>query len=299
MISNIVDIVAPASVVSPGELKKSLEFVKKIHLKPRVRGVIKNSSLFAQSDSMAFENFRKALWAKDSFLIWSLRGGYGSVRLLEPLNALKTIPDTKKVFIGHSDMTVLHDWIHQKLHWPTLHFPVLKEMLLTSLSSQKKFKKLISESSQISFSNLKILNKQKIKNKKIISQITGGNITLIQNVIGTPWSVFRKGIVFLEDVNEKPYRIHRALWQMKNSGVFKKVRAVIFGRWQKEYNNEMIQQVLKPFAKEVSFPVLLDLPCGHGRVNDPLPFGTRAELNFEKGKAFLKVNSPFVNLRES
>lgn len=294
MVSNIVDIVAPASVVSRTDLKKSLEFLKQINLKPRLRGSMKGSSLFAQSEKEAFENFKKALWAKDSFLIWSLRGGYGSARLLEPLSALKKNPPVKKIFIGHSDVTVLHDWIHQNLHWPTLHFPVLREMFFTSSSSQKKLKKLMSGLSQVTFSGLKVLNKKKIKSKKIISQITGGNITLIQSAIGTPWNVSRKGILFLEDVNEQPYRIHRALWQMKQSGVFKKVRAVIFGKRQKEYNKDILEQVLKPFAKEVSFPVLAGLPCGHGEVNDPLPFGTRTELNFVKGEALLQVRSPFV-----
>ena len=196
-------------------------------------------------------------------------------------------------------MTVLHDWIHQNLHWPSLHFPVLREASLVSISSQKKFKQLISGFSYLYFSNIEVLNTKKIKNKKIISQMTGGNITLTQNTLGTPWSLSRKGILFLEDVNEEPYRIHRALWQMKNSGVFSKVRAVIFGKWQKKYHNKMVQHVLKPFAKEVSFPVLLNLPCGHGKLNDPLPFGTRTELNFEKGKACLKINSPFINLREN
>ena len=297
MFSTIVDIVAPASAVSPTDLKKSLEFLKKMNLKPRLRGSMKGSFIFAQNESEAFENLKKALCAKDSFLIWSLRGGYGSARLLKYLDSLKNTPSVRKVFIGHSDVTILHDWIYQKLNWPTLHFPVLREMLSTSLSSQQKIKKMISGSSQITFSNLKVLNKQ--KNKKIISQVTGGNITLIQSTIGTPWNFNRKGILFLEDVNEQPYRIHRALWQMKHSGVFKKVRAVIFGRWQKEYSKGIVQQVLKPFAKEVSFPVLIGLPCGHGRINDPLPLGTKAELSLEKGRALLEVKSPFLKLQEN
>jgi len=294
MVSNIVDVVAPASAVSRMDLKKSLEFLKQMNLRPRLRGSTKGSSLFAQSEQEAFENFKKALWAKDSFLIWSLRGGYGSTRLLKPLSALKKKPPVKKVFIGHSDATVLHDWIHQKLHWPTLHFPVLREMLFTSLSSQKKLKKLMSGLSQVTFSGLKVLNRPTKKSKKIISQVTGGNITLIQSTIGTPWNFSRTGILFLEDVNEQPYRIHRALWQMKQSGVFKKVRAVIFGKWQKEYGKDILKQVLKPFAGEVSFPVIAGLPCGHGHINDPLPFGTRAELNFVRGKTLLQVKSPFV-----
>ena len=290
MFSDIVDIVAPASVVSSMDLKKSLEFLKKLNLKPRFRGSIRKSSLFAQSEQEAFKNFKKALESKDSCLIWSLRGGYGSLRMLEYLDSLKKKSLVKKVFVGHSDATILHDWIHQTLHWPTLHFPVLREILFTSVSSRNKFKKLLWGGSQITFSNLKLLNKQ--KNGKIISQITGGNMTLIQSTLGTPWSVSRKGILFLEDVNEKPYRIHRILWQMKHSGVFQKINAVVFGKWQKD-SKEIIHQVLKPFFKEFCFPVFVALPCGHGRINDPLPLGTTAKLTWKNGSAELTVKSPF------
>ncbi len=296
--SPVVDVVAPASTLSQVELKRALEFLKKINLTPRFRGSVKNSSLFAQSDRMAFENFKKALQAKDSCLIWSLRGGYGSARLLKSLDALKVHPPIKKLFIGYSDMTVLHDWIHEKFRWPTLHFPVLKKMPFTSVSSINKFKKLVSGLSQVTFSNLQILNKKRFLHKKIISQITGGNMTLIQSAIGTPWNISRKGILFLEDINEKPYQVHRALWQMKQSGVFQNVRAVIFGKWQKEYSKNIIHQVLKPFAKEVLFPVFVELPCGHGRISDPLPLGTRAELSLEKGRGLLQVHSPFLELQE-
>lgn len=295
MYSPIVDVVAPASAVSPKELKKALGFLRKMNFKPRFRGLIKNSSLFAQSDSAAFENLKKALYAKDSYLVWSLRGGYGSARLLASLDSLNKCPLVKKIFIGHSDMTVLHDWIYKNFHWPTLHFPVLMEMLFTSLSSQNKFKKLLSGLPKVTFSNLKILNKHK-KDKKIISQITGGNMTLIQSAIGTPWDIDRKGILFLEDVNEKPYQIHQALWQMKYSGVFRNIRAVVFGKWQKEYSTDILQHVLQPFAKKVSFPVFAGMPCGHGRVNDPLPLGAKAELSLKK--RVLQVDSPFQELKE-
>ena len=96
MISNLVDIVAPASAVSREDLKKSLKFLKKMNLKARFRGSLRGSSLFAQSDSVAFENFKKALWAEDSFLIWTLRGGYGSARLLKFLSAFKKKTSFKK-----------------------------------------------------------------------------------------------------------------------------------------------------------------------------------------------------------
>ncbi len=290
----VVDVIAPASSASAGDIKKAAACLKKMGLKPRWRGSMKQSSLFAQKSSEAFENFKKALGAEDSLLIWSLRGGYGSVRLLKFLDSMKRRPSIKKIFIGHSDTTVLHDWIHSRLQRPTLHFPVLKDLPETALSSQKKFKKLLSGEKQIFFPPLEILNWRSFKrNKKIVSQITGGNMTLIQSSLGTPWSVSRKGILFLEDVNEQPYQVHRILWQMKHSGVFKNIRAVIFGRWKK-YSKDIIQKALKPFASEADFPVLTGLPCGHGRVNDPLPLGVQAELNFEKGRGLLQVKSPFL-----
>ena len=296
-----VDVILPASKISAKDLKKSLEFLKKMNLKPRLRGAVKNfgkksveNFLFAQNEREAFKNFRKALDARDSCLIWVLRGGYGSTRLLKYMDAVKKT-SVKKILIGHSDATVLHDWIYKNFKWPSLHFPVLREMPDTALSSQNKFKKLLSGEASDVFFNLKLLNKQ--KKRKLISQVTGGNMTLLQSTLGTSWDFSRKGFLFLEDVNEKPYRIHRILWQMKHSGFFQKVQAVIFGKWQKD-SSEIIQQVLRPFAESVCFPVFVDLPCGHGKINDPLPLGTRAELSWEKSKAELKVRSPFLRMQE-
>lgn len=306
MFSNIVDITLPASKVSAKDLKKSLEFLKKMNFKPRLRGSlterraksVKKSGenfLFAQNEREAFKNFRQALESKDSCLIWVLRGGYGSTRLLNSMDSVKK-PSLKKILIGHSDVSVLHGWIYKNFRWPSLHFPVLREMSDTALSSQNKFKKLLSGRTPIIFPHLKLLNKQSFKSK-IISQVTGGNMTLLQSTLGTPWNFSRTGLLFLEDVNEKPYRIHRILWQMKHSGFFKKARGLIFGKWQKD-SSEILQQVLRPFAESVRFPVFADLPCGHGRVNDPLPLGTRAELSWRKGKAELQVQSPFLHLQE-
>ena len=307
MFSNIVDVILPASKISAKDLKKSLEFLKKMNFKPRLRSSVKKwgkrsgknlvkksgeNFLFAQSEAEAFKNFRQALESEDSRLIWILRGGYGSTRLLKSMDSVKK-PSVKKILIGHSDATVLHDWVYKNFQWTSLHFPVLREMPDMALSSQNKFKKLLSGQTSIVFPHLKLLNKQ--TKGKIISQVTGGNMTLLQSTLGTPWGFSRKGLLFLEDVNEKPYRIHRILWQMKHSGFFKKVRGLIFGKWQKD-SLEIVQQVLKPFAESVRFPVFADLPCGHGRVNDPLPLGTRAELSWGKGKAELQVQSPFLHL---
>ena len=291
--SPIVDIVATASSVRKGEVKEGISYLLSLGFQPRLCGSFQSppSYVFAQDEKDCFKNFKKALFAKDSKIIWSLRGGYGSQRLLSPLDQMQQRPNSPKVFIGFSDTTVLHDWIHHRLKWPTLHFPVLSRV--KTLADKKKLKSLmIGVKKHLEFCHLKLLNpKNSFKKKEMISQITGGNLTMIQSSIGTPWSFSRKNkILFLEDVNEEPYRIHRALWQMQNSGVFQGVQALIFGKWPPGLSKRMVSQALRPFAEKCSFPVLMDIPCGHHAKSEPLPLGTKAKLIVKEG--YLKVWSP-------
>ena len=295
---SLVDIVATGSPLPKKEFNQALEDLKALGFQPRFNGSIKKTTgLFAQEENTCFKNFKKALFAEDSQIIWCLRGGYGSQRLLKHLDSInKTLLPKPKLFIGYSDVTVLHDWIHQKWGWPTLHFPVLSQLNHLSKSSLLKLQSLlIFPQTELLFSDLKMLNSGWFKSP-IKGKITGGNLTMIQSCVGTPWSFPRKNkILFLEDnVNEKPYTIDRALWQLKKAGVFKGVRGVIFGQWPFKGRalKSLIEDVLKPFAKPLSFPVLMDLFCGHNKVSDPLPLHTPAELQLIDCIAHLTVKNP-------
>ncbi len=290
----IVDVVTPASSASAKEIQEAFLVLKLIfkNMKFRLTGSKRNSLFFAQNEKEAYNNFKKALWSKDSSIIWALRGGYGSQRIIKRLKKLKTKPPIRKLFIGHSDVTVIHDWIHHQLRWPTLHFPCLASLSSLSSSSLKKFKNIFQKPAQ--FFPLKIINQ---KSGLVKALLTGGNLTLIQNSIQTPVFVSRKNqILFLEDVNTKPYEVHRALWQMKEAKVFQKVRAVIFGKWT-QHNRTIVKEVLQPWSKSQRFPVFVNLPCGHGAINDPLPLGALAQIRPEKGNFVLETQFPQIFYR--
>ena len=292
--SRVIDIVAPGSSVPKPLAIQVFKMMKSLGWAPRFYGSLKSSSpFFAQEEREAVLNFKKAILAKDSSMIWCLRGGYGCMRLLAHLKNLKN-NSFPKLFIGHSDATVLHDWVHHNLSWPSLHFPVLTAWPELSGSSKKKLQSLIEGKTKkcIQFAHLKVLNPQKKWSRTpLTGKITGGNLTVIQSLIGTRWSVSRKNqILFLEDVHEKPYRIHRALWQLGESGVLQNVKALVFGRWL-EKSQFIENRVLRVFAEKCSFPVLTGLPCGHGRVSHPLPLGGAAKLLFQKDQAVLEVTS--------
>ena len=247
-----------------------------------------------------FRHLKTALEAPDSEAIWCIRGGYGSQKIMPFLFKMKK-PIKPKLFIGYSDVTVLQVFFNRKWKWPVLHFPVLIHLQDCSSSGLQRFKRIVKGSlRQQSFLRLKLLNTNYKGPGEIKSYLTGGNLTLIQSSIGTPWEgSFQNKLLFLEDTGEAPYRLDRALWQMLSAGVFKGVKGVVLGDFVfsgSKNNRWEIKEVFRSFASQVSFPVVEGVPCGHGKKKEALPFLTSCSLKVQaQGRASLHIASPFNN----
>ncbi|MCB0357771.1 MAG: LD-carboxypeptidase, partial [Bdellovibrionales bacterium] len=125
---DIVDIVAPASSSTGKDFQNALRFVHKMGLVPRApKNIFGKDLLCANTDHWRYQHLKKALYARDSKVIWSLRGGYGSLRLLPALAKLKA-PLQQKLFIGYSDTTGIHHFLNSIWNWPTLHATMLEEL---------------------------------------------------------------------------------------------------------------------------------------------------------------------------
>ena len=274
------------------------------------------SHLTLEGDKQRFKCLKKSLLAQDSFAVWCVRGGYGCQRLM-PFLLRMTPPPRPKLFIGYSDATVLHIFFNEKWGWPTLHFPVVNDLPLKQSPAGRKalaaFKQIVcfaqtcankaaagAKEGQLgsddqSFKELKILNAAQCSKIKFVRSILrGGNMTIIQTSIGTPFAgSFKKAVLFLEDVGEAAYRVDRALWQMQTAGVFKNVKALVLGDFLPK--TKAVERVLKNFAAACSFPVIAGVPCGHGGRKHPLPFNTKCllRLNHKKAKAQLDIKNPF------
>ena len=323
--SSLVDLIAPGSSVTAEQIQEAVKQVEALGFRARVQTQLLKSNMSSLSSSVITEKFqslKKALTASDSEAIWCIRGGYGSQKLMPYLMKMNK-PSKPKILIGYSDVTVIQIFLSLKWRWPSLHFPVLVHVKNSSSASLQRFKSLLKGTrKQQSFSGLKLLNPEYISQKKystrgkrdnfseslqkkrtdelqINSYLTGGNLSLIQSSIGTPWAgSFQNKILFLEDIGEAPYRLDRALGQMLNAGVFKGVKALVLGDFI--YSNgkssaREIKQVFQSFSNRVSFPVLIGVPCGHGSKKEALPFLTPCSLKIpSKGKASLDITSPFV-----
>jgi muramoyltetrapeptide carboxypeptidase len=285
---DIVEVVAPSSLSSQKDFQNAIKFVEELGLIPRApKNIFGKDLLCANTDEMRFQHLKQALLAKDSKIVWSLRGGYGSLRILPQLHQLKK-PPSKKLFIGYSDTTGLHNFFNTKWKWPSLHATMLEELGRGEAGRreiQDLTRTLYGLDDELVFKNLKPMNKSARMNKNIHSQVVGGNLAIIAATLGTPWSFKAKDkILVLEDIGERGYRVDRMLVHMEQAGVFEGVKAVIFGDFVGGEENKgedcvyLWKDVQVRFAKESKFPVLKGIPFGHGAFQRPMPFQTPCVL---------------------
>lgn len=290
-----VDIIAPSSKGKESDLPTIKEYVKTLGFNPHISEKIysNDNPFYSNSDEFRANNLISAL-IDDSKMIWCIRGGEGASRLIPYLEKLpndkkERIAQNKKILIGYSDITALHIYLQVKYDWQTLHGTMLEMIVNNSVaeSSIEKLRRLIlGQQNSIRFDNLKMIdNSIRLKNGRLESKIIGGNMTLVENSIGTAWQVDAKDkILFLEDIRVYPYSMERSLDHLKQAHIFDGIHAVIFGDFVNCYNDSLVEIVKERFAKSVNFPVFTMKGVGHGHINDPLPLNARTTISIQNEK---------------
>jgi muramoyltetrapeptide carboxypeptidase len=291
---DIVDVVAPASRCSRLELDNGVKALRRLGLVPRVPRRLftpGGSALFAAPDEDRLRQLKAALYAPDSKLIWCVRGGYGSLRLI-PAMSRWTRPRHGKILLGYSDMTTLHSFLNQHWRWPSWHGPMLDRLGrpagsvgAMSASERRELEALLfGRSRKVDFAGLKALNPAAKTKRRIQAPIVGGNMAVLQAGLRTAVELEPAGkILFFEDIGERPHRVDRMLTQFEQAGWFKHARAVLFGHFllaDARDRRQLWNDVISRFADRQRIPVLAGLPVGHDRRRQAtLPLNTRAELH--------------------
>ncbi|AFB31814.1 MULTISPECIES: LD-carboxypeptidase [spotted fever group] len=233
----------------------------------------------ASSDEVRFNCLQDALFDESDNIVWSLRGGYGSARIIPDLLKLSK-PNKEKFFIGYSDITALHLFLSQEWGWKTIHGSNIAD-LLKSEQDQGNFTKLAEilkgKVKEVTIDNLVPLNNIAKSSDLVNGKLTGGNLTMVQTSIGTSWQIKTKGkILFLEDVNVAPFRLDRELLHLKQAGLLEDVKAIIFGSFGKDLDATML--VLRNFADSLDIPVFKTNRFGHEKINDPIIYNTNSKI---------------------
>jgi len=277
-----VDIIAPASRCTAAQLDALKALLESWQLHCIIADTIFGNDPFcANTDENRLTQLINAFTNTKSKAIICARGGYGSMRLIPALTQTAK-PKNLKLFVGMSDITALHLYLQQQWHWPTIHGAAAPDRFSTdSITALKAI--LFGNVKQVEFNGLIPLNTPAKKNHSIQGVITGGNLSLIQASIGTPWQLEgRDKIILLEDTSERGYRLDRMLQHLMQTGVLQNASAILLGDFtegQEANGQSFVEIALERFATHCAIPVVQLKGIGHGYTNFPLPLGTVAHLN--------------------
>ena len=231
------------------------------------------------------------MWQREDVdVVICSRGGYGSNYLL-PLLDFDALRMTPKAFMGYSDNTCLLLAL-ERAGLVVFHGPMVASDFGRGSADESSFRAALNgEALDLSFTGSQI---QTLVAGEARGPITGGCLSVVVTSLGTPWEIETEGrILFLEDVNERPYRIDRMLRHLLLAGKLENVRGIIFGAMRAcapEPDEEPMAQMILRVLKGLHRPIVLGFPSGHvHKGNITLPFGVPALLHAEDSGIRLHV----------
>ena len=236
-----------------------------------------------------------------STTVMAMRGGYGLHRLLGSIEwqAIHKAVKAGLQICGHSDFTAFHLGLLAKTGSISLAGPMLNydfgridenQVVAPDPFMWTHFQRAVQKrslSAQVNTSQQ--LSGLGSKTKNSTGMLWGGNLTVLTSLIGTPYfpaeQQYQNGILFLEDVNEHPYRIERMLMQLLDAGILAKQSAIVMGGFSayRLYDNDRgysLQVAFELIRSRLpgSIPMLTDLPFGHQPNKLTLPVGAIVEI---------------------
>src|SRR5262245_3455151 len=231
-----VGVIACASAPrDPKAVDLAAEALEKFGFKPKLaKNVRARWGFLAGDDRDRAADVMAMFTDKKVKAIISLRGGYGSSRILDRLD-YGVIRRNPKILSGYSDITSLHCAIAKKVNMISIHAPMLCGGLqagdLPEFTGTSFFRTVMEAKAAGSIlQGYEDHTVTVLRDGTADGRLIGGNLSLLCAAIGTPFEPSFKGkILFFEDVDEKPYRLDRMLTHLMNAGIFSQVAGVAVG----------------------------------------------------------------------
>lgn len=214
--------------------------------------------------------------------VMAARGGYGSAQML-PLvgQALRELPP--KVFVGSSDLTAVLSWLTTRCGIVALHGPMVAGQISRGAAGYDDASWTAALATAAPLGTVSDCL-EVFARGEADGIFVGGNLTQLAASLGTPWAFDPPDgcILFLEDVNERPYRVDRLLTQMRHAGLLRRASALVFGEMpgcDERDGSVRAWDAVRACLAGFPGPVVAGLPAGH--TTGPsltLPLGVRAHV---------------------
>ena len=257
---------------------------------------------FAAPDAMRVAGLHAAADDPQVDIIIALRGGYGMSRLLPAIDFRK-LADSRKLFVGHSDFTALQMGLlchgGASFAGPMICADFAREQV--SAFTMRDFWACVRGPDHVvaaATAGNPIFD--------ATGTLWGGNLAMLVHLIGTPWlPAVEGGILFIEDINEHPFRIERMLLQLLHAGVLAQQAAIVLGDFSGgrtgDYDNGYdFAAMLAHVRSCTTVPIVTGLPFGHIRDKVTLAVGSTATLRCDShGFALTMRGYPLLRQRQT
>jgi len=257
----------------------------KVTLDPSVRA---RCQRFAGTDETRLATLHRVADAAPSVAM-ACRGGYGLTRLLDRIDwpRLARSVEAGTRWVGYSDLTALQLGLLAHTGATSWHGPMACDDFGRSDESggmDEVTRDCFAEAMSGELEAVGFRTEAGFDGLDAKGVLWGGNLALVQSLLGTPhWPKIRGGFLFLEDVNEHPYRVERALLQLHQAGVLARQKAVLLGAFSDWRESPMdrgynLKTAVMHLRSVCSTPILSGLPFGHVPTKVMLPVGAKVQL---------------------
>ncbi|MET0961404.1 MAG: muramoyltetrapeptide carboxypeptidase [Noviherbaspirillum sp.] len=257
---------------------------------------------FGATDEQRLAQLHEAARDPEVEVVIALRGGYGMSRLLPRLD-FRLLAESGKLFVGHSDITALHMGILCRQGAVSFAGPMICDDFTREDASEFTMRHFRDCLNQAECELDAVLANTMPDNPALDCEgvLWGGNLSMLTHLMGTPYlPMIDGGVLFVEDVNEHPYRVERMLLQLLHGGILGRQKALVLGDFSSyrlsDYDNGYdFNAMLDWLRREVRIPVVCGLPFGHIRDKVTLPVGSVAHLQTEARSLRLRMRGyPFL-----
>ena len=246
-----------------------------------------DNNQLAGTDEQRAADFQQQLDNPNIKAIWCVKGGYGTVRIIDLLDFTK-FKQHPKWIVGFSDITVLHN------HLNTMGFKTIHGVM--PITVPRATKEAIETLRLSLFGNkleYEITTATMNKIGKASGELVGGNLSILYSLLGSPSAIdCRDKILFIEDLDEYLYHIDRMMMNLKRNGCLESIKGIVVGSMTKMKDNDIpwgknAVQIIEDITKNYTIPIIYNFPAGHIQDNRALILGSTVSMEVTPTKSAL------------
>lgn len=283
-------LISPAGKIESVKIEGAIKILESWGLQVKISDyAFGDYNIFSGTDNQRLSDLQLALDDKNIKAIICMRGGYGTIRLLDKLDfqLFKHVP---KWIVGYSDITVLHAYLNSIVKCESIHGIMAVNFPANGIST--KFTESLRKILFGETLRYEIPNHELNRYGKAIGELIGGNLSIITSLMGTAVAYITKSkILFIEEIGENLYKLDRMMHQLKLSGKLKHINGLVVGGMTQMIDDPQFGKesygIIYDAVKTFNYPLIFNFPAGHLENNIALHLGRRMMMKVTSQHAIM------------